>query len=118
MTFVLGASTKPERYSYKAIKALSDKDIPVIAIGKRQIELKDLLIRNGKPNDIGEIHTITLYLNAKNQREYYDYMLSLKPERIIFNPGTSNPEFAGMARMKGIEVVNGCMLVMLSTGSF
>jgi uncharacterized protein len=118
VTLVLGASTNPERYSYKAIMALRKKDVKIIAIGRKKADIGDLPILNGKPSDIGDIHTITLYLNAKNQKEYYDYMLSLNPVRIIFNPGTSNPEFAALARKKGIEVVNGCMLIMLTTGSF
>jgi predicted CoA-binding protein len=118
VTLVLGASINPERFAYKAIMELQRKDIPVVAIGKRDSVLGKLKIRKGMPEDIEKVHTITLYMNAKNQKDYYNYILSLNPKRIIFNPGTSNHELAGIARKEGIEVVNGCMLVMLSTGKF
>ena len=87
-TLVLGASPNPERYSYRAVKNLQKKKIPVIAIGKKEYDMDDLTIRKGMPDDIGPVHTVALYLNAKNQKEYYDYILSLNPKRIIFNPGT------------------------------
>jgi predicted CoA-binding protein len=118
VTLVLGASPNPERYAYKAIVELQKRNIPVVAIGSKDSDLGNLKIKTGMPDDMGEIHTITLYLNAKHQKEYYNYLLSLNPKRIIFNPGTSNPEFAGIARRKGIEVVNGCMLIMLNTGKY
>lgn len=118
VTLVLGASPNPERYAYKAIVELQRRNIPVVAIGTKDSDLGNLKIKTGMPDDMGEIHTITLYLNAKHQKEYYDYLLSLNPKRIIFNPGTSNPEFAGIARRKGIEVVNDCMLIMLNTGKY
>jgi uncharacterized protein len=70
------------------------------------------------PTDIGPVHTVTLYMNAKNQKEYYDYILSLNPKRIVFNPGTINPELAEKARNSGIEVVEDCLLIMLNTGKF
>jgi predicted CoA-binding protein len=117
-TLVLGASPKPERYSNRAIKSLLSKNIPVIAIGKREAETGNFRIRKGMPYDIGPVHTVTLYLNAENQQEYYDYILSLNPKRIIFNPGTTNSEFAEILRKNNIEVVNDCMLVMLSCGVF
>jgi predicted CoA-binding protein len=117
-TLVLGASPNPERFSYKAVKNLQRRNIPVIAIGKREDNTGNLHIIKGMPSGIGPVHTVTLYLSAKNQREYYDYILSLNPKRIIFNPGTSNPDFAEMALKNGIETVNDCMLVMLNTGKF
>ncbi len=117
-TLVLGASPNPDRFSYKAIRSLQKRNIPVVAVGKRNVELKDLTILKGTPQDIGPIHTITLYLSSKNQIEYYDYILSLQPKRIIFNPGTINPELAEAAKLKGIEVVNDCILVMINNGKF
>jgi len=117
-TLVLGASPNPDRFSYKAIKSLQRRNIPVVAIGKRSIEVNGLKILKGMPTDIGAIHTITLYLSSKNQIEYYDYILSLQPKRIIFNPGTVNPELAEAAKLKGIEVVNDCILVMINSGKF
>jgi predicted CoA-binding protein len=117
-TLVLGASPNPDRFSYKAIKNLQRRNIPVVAVGKRIAEINGLPILKGMPADIGPIHTITLYLSSKNQVEYYDYILSLQPKRIIFNPGTTNPELAEAAKLKGIEVVNDCVLVMINSGKF
>lgn len=118
VTLVLGASPNPERVSYQAIKSLLKRDIPVVAIGKRIYEDQELNIITGMPSDIGPIHTVTLYLGPQHQKEYYDYIFSLNPKRIIFNPGTINPELENLARQKGIETVVGCMLVMLKTGQF
>jgi uncharacterized protein len=115
---VLGASPNPERYSHRAVRTLKRKNIPVIAIGRREYNSDDLIIRKGLPHDIGEIHTVTLYLNAKNQEEYYEYILSLKPRRVIFNPGATNEEFQEICRTKDIEVVTDCMLAMLACGQF
>jgi predicted CoA-binding protein len=117
LTLVLGASPNPERYSYRAVKRLQDKNIPVIAIGKKEIELDNISIRKGMP-DVGPVHTVTLYLNAKNQEEYYDYILSLNPSRVIFNPGTINEAFEEVLRKENIEVVTDCMLAMLACGQF
>jgi len=72
---------------------------------------------NGRPLPEG-IDTVTLYLGPERQREYYDYILSLKPKRIIFNPGTENDELAALAEANGIETVEACTLVMLSIGNY
>lgn len=117
-TLVLGASPNPNRFAYKAIRSLQRRDYPIIAIGKKDADLDGIIIRSGKPTDIGEIHTVALYLNAQHQKEFYEYLLKLKPRRIIFNPGTHNPEFAEMAKEKGIEVVEDCLLVMLNNGKY
>ena len=117
-TLVLGASPKPDRFAYKAVRSLQRRNIPVIAIGKKDTDLDGIKIRKGKPKDIGRVHTVTMYLNPKNQEEYYDYILSLEPARIIFNPGTRNPGFAETARKHGIEVVEDCMLIMLNSSRF
>jgi hypothetical protein len=118
ITLVLGASPNPERFAYKAVKSLQKKKIPVIAVGRREADISGIRIRKGMPADLGYVHTITLYMSAKYQKEYFDYILSLKPRRIIFNPGTINPELAEAAKLKGIEVVNDCILVMLNNGKF
>jgi predicted CoA-binding protein len=118
-TLVLGASPNPERYSNRAVKTLQKKNIPVIAIGKREHNMDGLLIQKGMPDDIGPIHTVALYLNAKNQEEYYKYILSLNPQRVIFNPGTSNLEFEELlSSTTDIEVCTDCMLAMLACGQF
>jgi uncharacterized protein len=117
-TLLLGASPNPDRVSYQAIILLKQNNIPLIAIGKRYYEENDLKIITGMPLDIGPVHTVTLYLGPQNQKEYYNYILSLNPERIIFNPGTINNELSDLAYDQGIEVVEACMLVMLKTGQF
>ena len=118
LTLVLGASRNPERVSYQAIKLLRQFDIPTIAIGQKSYEDHELNIISGMPSDIGNIHTVTLYLGPLNQFEYYDYILSLKPVRIIFNPGSYNQELAELAQKQGIETIEGCMLVMIRNGQF
>lgn len=117
-TLVIGASPKPARYSYQAVKNLLRKKIPVIAIGSREAAIDNVMIRKDLPGDIGPVHTVTLYLNPTHQKSYYDLILSLKPKRIIFNPGTWNPEFAIMACKKGIKVIDDCMIVMLNCGMY
>jgi predicted CoA-binding protein len=114
LTLVIGASQNPERFSYKAIISLQQMKIPVVAIGRRDVNTGDLTIMKGMPADIGTVHTITLYLSAKNQKEYYNYIFSLRPKRIIFNPGTTNPELSALAVREGIEVIDDCILVMLN----
>lgn len=116
-TVVLGASSNPSRYSYLAINKLKAYKHPVIAIGKKPGSVGDTLIQTATPA-VDEVDTITLYLNPENQRAYYDYILSLKPARIIFNPGTENEDLMQQAEEKGIEPVIGCTLVMLSAGMY
>ncbi len=118
LTLVLGASDNTERYSYRAIISLQRKNIPLIAVGRRESEVCGSIITKSVPPDITKVHTVTLYMNAKHQPDFYDLIFSLDPERIIFNPGTANPELAGLAVKRGIEIVNGCMLVMLASGEF
>jgi predicted CoA-binding protein len=118
-TLVLGASPNPERYSNRAVKTLQRKSIPVIAIGKREYHMDGLDIIKGMPHDIGPVHTVALYLNAKNQEEYYEYILSLNPQRVIFNPGTANEDFEDLlSQTTNIEVCTDCMLAMLACGQF
>lgn len=116
-TLVLGASTNPARYSYLAIKKLRQYGHPVVAIGAKNGQVDDVEIVNKQVN-LTEINTVTMYLVAKHQTEYYDYILSLKPARIIFNPGAENPELARLAADHNIEVEEACTLVMLGTGQY
>lgn len=116
-TLVLGASLNPDRYSYLALNMLQEKGHPVIAIGKRVGSVKDVQIKS-KAEPIANLDTVTLYLNAHNQKEYYDYILSQKPKRIIFNPGSENPELASIAKENGILPLEACTLVLLSTGQY
>jgi uncharacterized protein len=116
-TLVLGASDNPSRYSYLAIKKLRGKQHPVEAIGKFNTEVDDVKIIKEK-TPFTDIDTVTLYLNPMHQRDYYDYILSLHPKRIIFNPGAENDELAELARKNNIQPVEACTLVMLSTGQY
>ena len=116
-TLVLGASMRKERFSYLAMKSLHEHQFEFAAIGAKEGEAFGVEIRKGQP-ELENIHTVTLYLNPERQKEYYHYILSLKPHRIIFNPGTENGELFKLAREAGIEVVIGCTLVMLHNNSF
>lgn len=116
-TIVLGASPNPERYSYLAIERLRHYQHPVVAIGKRNGMIKDVEIINELPA-LNDVDTITLYLNAGNQKEYYNYILQIHPKRIIFNPGAENNELFDLAKANGIEPVEACTLVMLGTNQF
>ena len=116
-TLVLGASANPARYSYLATQRLRAHGHPVVAIGRREGAIGDVHINKDHITEDG-VDTITLYLNPQNQVEYYDYILGLKPKRIIFNPGTENTELMQMAKQAGIQPVVACTLVMLSTGQY
>lgn len=116
-TVVLGASPNPERYSYKAVSSLKHYGHEVIAIGKRKGIISNIEIINDTPY-IEDVHTVALYLSPENQKQYYDYIISLKPKRIIFNPGTENEELKQLAKQNNIEVVEWCVLVMLSTNNY
>lgn len=116
-TVVLGASQNPARYSYLAVQRLRAHDHPVVAIGRRVGQVADVNItKDHLPEK--DVDTVTLYLNPKNQVEYYDYILDLHPKRIIFNPGTENDELIQKARENNIKPVIACTLVMLSTGQY
>lgn len=116
-TLVLGASDNPSRYSFLAVQKLRRYEHPVVAIGRKNTKVADVLIeKDTKP--FTDINTITLYLNPLHQQEYYNYILSLKPERIIFNPGSENEELAELAKKNNIRVMEACTLVLLSTGQY
>ncbi len=116
-TLVLGASANPDRYSYLAVNKLSRYHHPVIAIGKRKGKAGDIDIGT-EQKPLADIDTVTLYLNPENQKPYYDYIISLKPRRIIFNPGTENEELYKIAKQNNIQTLEACTLVMLSTGQY
>jgi uncharacterized protein len=116
-TLVLGASQNPARYSYLAINRLTHRQHPVVAIGKRKGMVAGIPIEIEKIK-AEDIDTVTLYLNPANQKQYYDYIISLRPNRIIFNPGTENDELAELALKNNIKPVEGCTLVMLGTGQY
>jgi uncharacterized protein len=116
-TLILGASDNPARYSYLALNRLKDHGHPIVAIGRKESVVNGIPIQKGTPKENG-VDTVTLYLNPTHQEMYYDYIISMKPRRIIFNPGTENDELAALAEGKGIKTLEACTLVMLSTGQY
>jgi uncharacterized protein len=116
-TLVLGASANPSRYSYLAVNLLRTKGYEVIAIGKREGKVGQVPVETEAKN-INDLDTVTLYLNKGNQKQYCDYIFSLHPKRIIFNPGAENEELSSMAGEKGILPLEACTLVLLSTGQY
>jgi predicted CoA-binding protein len=116
-TIVFGASDNPERYSNLAIKRLRSLGHPVIGIGKRRVMVEDVPVQN-ETSPVPDVDTVSLYLNPNNQKSYYNYILSLHPRRIIFNPGAENAEFQKLAQEHGIQTQEACTLVLLSTGQY
>jgi len=116
-TLVLGASPNPIRFSHKAVKSLVRHGHDVVPIGIREGDIMWQKIIVGKPK-MDDIHTITLYLNPKNQEAYYDYIVDLSPKRIIFNPGSENQELIELAIKNNIEVSIACTLIMLNTHKY
>jgi predicted CoA-binding protein len=118
-TVVIGATDNPNRFAYKAanmLEMLGHEFVPV-GIKKGQVLGKEIFNIRDTPQ-ISEVHSITLYINPIRQQPWYEYILGLSPERIIFNPGTENPELRELAEARGIKTVYGCTLVMLSSGEF
>lgn len=116
-TLVLGASENPARYSNLAINRLKYNQHPVVAIGKRKGMVAGIRIETEKIQ-LKDIDTVTLYLNPAHQKEYYTYIISLHPQRIIFNPGAENDEFVALALQNNIKPLEACTLVLLSTGQY
>ncbi|HRG01101.1 MAG TPA: CoA-binding protein [Bacteroidia bacterium] len=116
-TVVIGASPNSDRYSYKATVSLQQHQQTVYPIGIRNGKINDLEIITNKPK-LENIDTVTLYVGPDNQAAWMDYIFSLNPKRIIFNPGTENPEFEALAESKGIETLEACTLVLLSINQY
>lgn len=116
-TLILGASTNPNRYAFLAAEALTRKSVPFVAVGRGEGEVFGQPIQGVIPNQT-PIDTVTVYLSAKNQSEWQKEIEDLKPRRVIFNPGAENPEWAKELERKGIEPIEACTLVMLSTNQY
>ncbi len=116
-TLILGASANPQRYSYLALDRLRNAGHEVVAIGRKNVVVKDVQI-DTEQKPYTDVHTVTLYLNPLHQKEYYNYILSLRPKRIIFNPGAENEELYRMATDHAIKAQDACTLVLLSTGQY
>ena len=116
-TVVIGASENPERYAYKATVALKKYQHEVIPVGLREGVIHGEKILKDRP-PIKDVDTVTLYVGPLHQEYWIDYIISLNPQRVIFNPGTENEEFYKKLRKHDIEPVEACTLVMLSVGSY
>jgi predicted CoA-binding protein len=116
-TLVFGASLKPNRYSNLVIHRLVEKEIQTQAFGIRFGTIGGIEVKT-KLEGIQGTHTVTLYINSVRQLEYYQDILTLKPIRVIFNPGTENPDFYKLLKENNIEVTVACTLVLLSTGQY
>ncbi|MEM9000588.1 MAG: CoA-binding protein [Bacteroidota bacterium] len=116
-TLVFGVSLKPNRYSNLAVHRLVENKMETEAFGLESGELSGVQVKT-KLNDIQNIDTVTLYLNPKRQRGYYQQIIDLRPRRVIFNPGTENPEFYTLLKIQGIAVEVACTLVLLATGQY
>jgi hypothetical protein len=116
-TLVIGASLNPSRYSNLAINRLVSYQHPIVAIGLKKGKVAGVSISTEKEN-FEDIDTVTLYLNPQRQKEYYEYIISLKPNRVIFNPGTENREFYEILQKNKIEFEDACTLVLLGTNQY
>jgi len=116
-TLVLGASLNVDRYSNMAVKKLLLNNVDVRALGLRTGLIDKVFIEKDFVK-FKNIHTVTLYLNSVRQRDYYDYIISLKPQRVIFNPGTENIEFYNLLKNKSIKYLEACTIVLLSTNQY
>ena len=116
-TLIIGASSNPERYSYKAAKRLLDHGFEIELIGRTPDVIFDRTI-NTEKKDFEDIDTVTLYISDKFQPEYYEYIITLNPRRVIFNPGTENPEFEELLIQRDIHVEEACTLVLLGSGQY
>jgi predicted CoA-binding protein len=117
-TLVMGANDNPEKYAYKCATGLISRGHSVVLFGHKEGEVMGEKIITSLPDQIKDLETVTLYLGPARQKEYYAKILALKPKRVLFNPGTENPEFEQMCEETGIEAQEVCSLVMLSTGTY
>lgn len=116
-TLVLGATTKPDRYAFRAINMLIEKGHSVLAIGQNAGEVAGVKIHT-KTIPVKNIDTVTLYLNPIRQRDYYNYIIEAQPKRVVFNPGTENPEFYQLLELNNIKAEVACTLVLLATNQY
>lgn len=114
---VLGATTNPERYAYRAAESLTKHGFDIIPVGVRKGAVFEKTILNDK-SLVPEVHTVTLYVGPANLVEWEDYIIALTPKRVIFNPGTENKPFEERLQKEGIEVEEACTLVLLNLGAF
>lgn len=116
-TLIIGASPNPLRYAYRAAQMLTGKGHDIVNVGVKSGSVAGVEIE--KPDVVHkDIHTVTLYIGPPLQPQYYDYILETNPKRVVFNPGTENPELENLLISNGIQPVEACTLVLLSTGQY
>ncbi|MGQ7945297.1 CoA-binding protein [Flavobacterium sp. WC2509] len=116
-TLIIGATLKPEKAAFKAIEMLVGKGHSVLALGQNTGEVAGVKI-NTKAIPVKNIDTISLYINATRQRDYYNYIVDAKPKRVLFNPGTENPEFYQLLELNNIKFEAACTLVLLTLNKY
>nr|WP_315199170.1 CoA-binding protein [uncultured Flavobacterium sp.] len=116
-TLIIGATTKPEKPVFKAIEMLVAKGHSVLALGQNTGEVAGIKI-NTKAIPVKNIDTISLYINSTRQRDYYNYIVEVKPKRVLFNPGTENPEFYQLLELNNIKFEAACTLVLLTLNKY
>lgn len=116
-TLVIGASENTARYANRAAKSLLQHGHEIELIGLKAGQIQGHTIQTGQPT-LNDIDTVTMYVGASNQAGYVDYLKTLKPRRVIFNPGAENPDLARQLEQEGIEPIEACTLVMLSIGNY
>jgi len=118
-TVIIGVTTNPSRYAYLAASMLTEYKHEIVPIGLKKGEVfgKQILLINERPF-VNDVDTVTLYIGPQHQPEHYEYILSLKPKRVIFNPGTENEEFEKLLATTGTETLQACTLVMLRSNQY
>lgn len=116
-TLIIGASTNPERYAFLAAHRLVSHGHSIQLLGLKEGQVVGQQIQTGKPV-FNDIDTVTLYISPRHQPEWYEYIINLKPKRVIFNPGTENDEFEQLLEKNGIKPLEACTLVLLSIGAY
>lgn len=115
---VLGASPKEERYSYKAVKMLTEHGFAAIPVHPAGHAVLGIPGKKSLEDISTEVDTLTMYVGASISDNEYDHIVALKPRRVVFNPGAENPALARKLREAGIEVIEACTLVLLQTDQF
>ena len=116
-TLVIGASPNRNRYAHKAVIMLHNIGVDVVPLGIKKGKIGGIPIQIEK-KPVLDIHTVALYINPVKQLEYYDYIINLKPKRLIFNPGTENSELQKLAIKNGIDAINSCVLILINSNRF
>ena len=118
-TLIIGASTNPDRYSFKAAHLLTQCNHEIELFGLRKGSLASKkIITDWSELNLDDLDTITIYVGPQNQVDYFNKVIEAKPKRVIFNPGTENTVFYKMLDHAGIEFEEACTLVLLNTGQY